>query len=188
MVGDKSEMKQVFESERISFVEVSESLVDDYLIMVNDIENVERFIGGWHAPFTVGQEISWVHKKLDEKAPVYSMIEKGSGDFIGNIELMDVADDTGELGIAITAEKQDQGYGTEAIMALTYYGVNGLGLKRIFLRTNPKNTRAIHVYEKCGFAEYARTDDHIFMEMINRTADGKNGEGEFEETEGHVED
>ena len=38
-------MKQVFGSSRISFVEVSESLIPDYLVMVNDYENVNRFIG-----------------------------------------------------------------------------------------------------------------------------------------------
>lgn len=39
-------MDQVFESNRIGFVEVSELLVNDYPDMVNDYENVNRFIGG----------------------------------------------------------------------------------------------------------------------------------------------
>ena len=50
-------MKQVFESSRIRFVEVSEQLVEDYLAMVNDYENVNRFIGGKHEAFTVEQEL-----------------------------------------------------------------------------------------------------------------------------------
>jgi len=33
-------MKQIFESDQISFVKVSECLVNDYLIMVNDEEHV----------------------------------------------------------------------------------------------------------------------------------------------------
>ena len=60
-------MDQVFASERISFVMVSDSLIKDYLVMVNDIEHVDRFIGGWHAPYTEQQEREWVRKKLDEK-------------------------------------------------------------------------------------------------------------------------
>ena len=158
-------MKQLFESERIRFVEVSELLVADYLAMVNDIENVERFIGSVHEPFTEEQEIRWVHKKLEEKAQVFSMLEKHSGAFIGNIELMDVNDGVGELGIALTAKMQNKGYGTEAVSALAAYGLDRLGLERIFLRTNPANTRAIRVYEKCGFREYDRTDEHVFMEL-----------------------
>ena len=85
-------MKQVFESSRISFVEVSERLVEDYLAMVNDYENVNRFIGGKHKAYTEEQEREWVRKKLEEKALVFSMLEKKSGEFIGNIELMDPTD------------------------------------------------------------------------------------------------
>ena len=158
-------MKQLFESERIRFVEVSELLAEDYLVMVNDIENVERFIGSVHEPFTEEQEIRWVHKKLEEKAQVFSMLEKQSGAFIGNIELMDVNDGVAELGIALTAKMQNKGYGTEAVSALAAYGFERLGLERIFLRTNPENLRAIRVYEKCGFREYDRTDEHVFMEL-----------------------
>ncbi len=44
---------QVFESSRISFVEVSELLVNDYLDMVNDYENVNGFNGGEHKTYTV---------------------------------------------------------------------------------------------------------------------------------------
>ena len=158
-------MKQIFESERIRFVEVSELLVKDYLVMVNDEEHVERFLGGAHEPYTEEQELAWVRKKLEEKARVWSMLEKAGGAFIGNIELMDRGEDAGELGIAITAAKQDRGYGTEAVSALTAYGRERLGLKRIFLRTDPDNARAIRVYEKCGFREYDRTDGEVCMEL-----------------------
>lgn len=158
-------MKQVFESEHIRFVEVSERLIGDYLAMVNDIEHVERYLGGPHEPYTAEKEISWVHRKLEEKAPVFSMLEKKSGEFIGNIELMDPADGVGELGIAITAAKQDMGYGTEAVSALTRYGLEQLRLKRIVLRVFPENARAIRVYEKCGFREYDRTEKDVYMEL-----------------------
>lgn len=157
-------MKQVFESENISFTEVSEQLIGDYLTMVNDIENVDRFIGGHHAPYSYEQEVEWVGKKLENGDPVFSMIEKKSGRFIGNIELMNVHDSEGELGIAITAEMQDKGFGTEAVSALTEHGIGTMGLKRIHLRTKPFNLRAQHVYEKCGFREYDRDEEHVYME------------------------
>ena len=146
-------MKQIFESDNISFVRVSELLVKDYLDMVNDMEHVERFIGGPHEPFTEEQERGWVRKKLEENALVFSMLEKKSGRFVGNIEFMDVHDSAAELGIALTAAMQDMGYGTEGVLVLTAYGMEQLGLERIVLRTNPDNARAIHVNEKCGFRE-----------------------------------
>ena len=98
-------MEQVFESRRISFVRVSEQLVPDYLIMINDTENVGRYFAGQKEPYTVEQEIDWVRKTLEENAEVFSMIEKSSGEFIGNIELRE------ELGIALVKkeEAEDQG-------------------------------------------------------------------------------
>ena len=158
-------MKQIFESADIAFVELSERLIPDYLVMVNDTEHVSRFIGGKNKQYTAEEEASWVRGKLAEKAPVFSMIEKATGEYIGNIELMDVNETEKELGIAITAAKQDRGFGTQAVTALTQYGFDALGLKRITLRTRPFNARAIRVYEKCGFKEYDRTDDHICMEL-----------------------
>lgn len=160
-------MKMVFESENIYFVEVSEQLVKDYLVMLNDHEHVQKHIRRKYVPrepLTEEQEIKWVHEKLTEKASIFSMIEKKTGSFIGNIEFMNMNDFEGELGIAITAEKQNKGYGTEAVFAMIEYGIRRLGLKRIILKANPENARAIHVYEKCGFREYHRTDDHVFME------------------------
>ena len=158
-------MKQVFESERISFVEVSERLIPDYLVMINDIEHVDRFLGGAHDPYTAESEISWVRENLEKNAPVFSMIEKATGQFIGNIELMEPHDGEAELGIAITAGKQDKGFGTEAVPALLAYGFDRLGLNRVFLRVFPENRRAIRVYEKCGFREYGRTEQDVYMEI-----------------------
>ncbi len=157
-------MKKLFETERIRFVEVSEELVPDYLLMVNDPE-VNQFLGGTHEAYTAPQETEWVRKKRGEKATVFSMIEKAGGAFIGNIELFNVENGEGELGIAITAKKQNTGYGSEAVPAMIRYGFEKLGLKRIVLRVDPANARAIRVYEKCGFREYRRTDEDIYMEL-----------------------
>ena len=159
-------MKQVFESDRIRYVEVTEELVQDYLKMVNDLEHVGRFIGRRTEPVSEEKERKWVRQKLAEKAVLFSMIEKSSGSFIGNIELMDPTETEAELGIAITAAKQDLGYGTEAIRAVTGYAFDELGLKRIFLKVYPDNGRAIRVYEKCGFREYDRTEEDVFMEIL----------------------
>ena len=158
-------MTQVFESDNISFVKVSELLIGDYLAMINDIENVARLIGDRLEPIPEEKELKWIRKKLEEKAPIFSMIEKKTGEFIGNVELMDVTDSGAELGIAITAAKQNMGLGTEAVSAVVGHGMNVLGLRRIFLKVFPDNARAIRVYEKCGFREYDRTDTDVFMEI-----------------------
>ena len=158
-------MTPIFTSERINFVPVSEDLVPDYLAMINDRERVGRFIGRTE-PITAEQDRRWVQKKLAEKAPVFSMVDRATGAFIGNIEFMDITDGAGELGVAITAARQEQGYGSEAIPAFVRYGMDELGLSRVYLKAFPFNARAIHVYEKCGFREYDRTEDDVFMEIL----------------------
>ena len=159
-------MEQVFQSDNIIFVNVTEELLNDYLEMVNDIENVARFIGKRTKPYTVEEEKTFIQSKVEEKAHMYSMIEKNSGDFIGNIEFMEIKDGTAELGIAITTSKQNLGYGVESIHRMLEYGFHTLGLDRVFLKVYPDNKRAIHVYEKCGFLKYNNTEEDIFMEII----------------------
>lgn len=156
----------VFESERIAFVKISESLVQEYLDMVNDLENVARFIGERTTPYTRVEELKFIENKLAENAVIFSMLDKENGDFIGNIEFMDIEDGCGELGIAITASKQNRQYGREAIHKMLEYGFSGLKLTRVFLKVYPYNKRAIHVYEDCGFTRYDENDHDIFMEIF----------------------
>ena len=159
-------MEQIFESDRIRYVRVSPLLIGDYLVMVNDMEHVRRYFDGDLRPYTEEDERRWVRDKLAEGACVFSMLEKETGEFIGNIELMGPTAAEGELGVALTARKQDRGLGTEAVGAMVRYGTERMGLRRIFLRTDPGNARAIHVYEKCGFREYDRRDGRVFMELL----------------------
>ena len=158
-------MKQIFQSKNISFVEVSEDLVEDYLTMVNDVEKVAKLIGRTEL-VSEEKERRWVRKKLEEKAEIYSMIEKKTGEFIGNIEFMDSDGTEAELGVAITAAKQDKGFGTEAVHAAAEYAMEKLRLRRVRLKVFPDNARAIRVYEKCGFREYGRTERDVFMELV----------------------
>ncbi len=162
----------LFSSENIDFAQVSEALLQDYLTLVNDYAGVGRFIGRKDEPTPPEKERKWVRKKQEENAALYSMIERKSGEFIGNIELMDITGAEAELGIAITAAKQDLGYGTEAIRRVTEYAAQELGLERIFLKAYPFNARAIHVYEKCGFREYERTEADVYMELDCRKNPG----------------
>ena len=170
-------MKELFCSDRIRFVQVSTDLVKDYLLMIND-KDVTKYIRRRTEPLTKEDEIRWVGEKLAKNDCVFSMIEKKSGEFIGNVELMERTEEEKELGIIITAKKQNAGFGKEAVTALTQFGFDRFGLKRIVLQVNPENARAIHVYLSCGFREYDRTDDTVFMEIAKDA--GHCSEKEFE--------
>lgn len=158
-------MNVIFESENIVYVRPSFDLVPDYLEMVNDIDNVARFIGERSEPLTEQQEIDYIKDKMDYNATMFSMLEKGTNKFIGNIEFFNRVFEEAEWGIVITTSMQNKGYGTEALKRSVEYGFNELGLNRIYLGVYVNNPRAIHVYENCGFKEYERDDVDIFMEI-----------------------
>lgn len=160
-------MEKVFESERITFVKATMELVPDYLEMVNDIENVAKYISDRLEPYTLEEENKYLQDKLDSGATMYSMIEKSTGKFIGNTEFFDRKGNDAEWGIAITGSMQNKGYGTEALRRMIDYGFNELGLERIRLVVFVANDRAFHVYQQCGFKEYHRNKVDIFMDIRN---------------------
>ena len=156
----------VFESDRIYFVKLTEKLVNDYLEMVNDIE-VQKYISHNRKTIALEDEIEWIKKKINENAIVYSMIEKQTNEFIGNIEIMRINNNIGEMGIAITPMKQDKHYGQEAIKRLIDYSFEQLGLDGLELNVYDFNQRGIKCYEKVGFVKngVGKAEDEIHMSM-----------------------
>ena len=159
-------LETVFESERILFVKPTLDLVPDYLVMINDIEGVARFIADRREHYTVEEETSYMKEKIESGATMYSMIEKSTGKFIGNTEFFNRVYKEAEWGIVMTKSMQDRGFGTEALRRMIDYGFDDLGLERIYLAVYTDNPRAAHVYEKCGFKEYDRTEKDVFMEIF----------------------
>jgi len=88
--------KIIFESDNIYFVKINKDLIDDYLKMVNNPE-VSKFISLKNRSFTYDEEIKWIEDKLNNKKIVFSMVEKGSNKFIGNIELLEINNKLGEF-------------------------------------------------------------------------------------------
>ncbi len=161
---DMGKYDVIFESENIFYVKLSYDLIEDYLKMVND-PNVAKMISKNIFVYTYEQEFEWVRKKLEEKDHIFSMVEKETGEFIGNIEIMSQNDGIGEIGISITSEKQDRHYGTEAMKRIIEYGYNELKLNGFELNVYKTNPRAIHCYENVGFVNVGsgKEDDDIHM-------------------------
>ena len=159
----------IFESDRIYFTKMSEKLVNDYLEMVNDIE-VQKYISRNRRVYEFDGEIEWIKSKLKKNALVFSMIEKETNAFIGNIEIMKINNNIGEMGIAITPKQQDKHFGQEAIKRLIEYAFNDLGLDGLELKVYSFNPRGIRCYEKVGFINdgKSRDEDEIHMIIKNR--------------------
>ena len=159
-------MNKVFESERIDFIEPTLDLVPEYLVMVNDIENVAKYINDRREPYTEQEEIEYMKEKIEGPDIMFSMLEKETRKFIGNTSFFNIDGDEAEWGIVMTASMQNKGYGTEALKRMIEYGFSECGFRRIYLGVYVDNPRAIHVYEQCGFKEFDRTEVDVFMEII----------------------
>ena len=156
----------IFESERISFVKLTEKLVQDYLDMVNDID-VQKYISRNRKKYKLNGELEWIKSKLEENAIIFSMIEKETNEYIGNVEIMEIKDNVGEMGIAITPKKQDKHYGQEAIKRFIEYAFNTLNLDGLELNVYNFNPRGIRCYEKVGFIKdgQGKTEEDIHMSI-----------------------
>lgn len=155
----------IIKSENIDYVKVDESLVDDYLKMVNDYENVGRYISHKIKNYTREDELAWVRKNLEEDALILSMIERSTGEFIGNIEIMEIIDGIGEIGISIIPSKQNKHYGREAIETIIDYGFANFNIKGYDLNVYATNERGIKCYESVGFVKVGvgKTPDDVHM-------------------------
>lgn len=159
--------EKVFESDRIYYVKLSEGLINDYLVMLNDAE-LRKNIGLEAPEITYEGEAEWLKSKLAENAKCFSMIEKETGDYIGNIEIMEVKDGVAELGITITPAKQNNHFGTEAMKAIIAYGKQELPGIGYDLNVHADNPRAIKCYENVGFEKdgAGRNDGDIHMKYV----------------------
>lgn len=140
----------IFTSKNIIFKQVSKDYISDYLLMINDIEIASK-ISKNICTYTYEDEVKWVEEKIKENDLVFTMVEKSTGDFIGNIEIMKVINKVGEIGISLAKSKQNKGYGSEAISSLMEYGKTTLGINSFELNVYVTNPRAIRCYEKVGF-------------------------------------
>ena len=171
---------KLFESSKINYVRVSRELINDYLKMVNN-PTINKFISTKNKTYTYSAELDWVNKKLEEKALIFSMIDKNTNKFVGNIELMNVKEDSLEIGISITEKFQNKHYGTEALSTIIDICFNKFNLKEFNLSVFSDNERAIHCYKKLGFKEVGidkniiirdgKSIDDIYMKLKNEKID-----------------
>ena len=92
-----------------------------------------------------------IGKKSDQ---VHFLITDAEDDEkIGMVSLMEINNTIGkaEIGLWITPEHQEEGYGTEASKLVTDYGFDELRLNRIFARVYDNNPRSISIWEKLDY-------------------------------------
>ncbi len=86
--------------------------------------------------------------------PILALVTEETERIIGDSSLSfyraDALRHKAELGLTVHDDYQNLGLGTAMTMHLLEIA-RMKGLKKVFLLVNSDNSRAIHVYEKCGF-------------------------------------
>jgi len=112
-------------------------------------------------PFTRERILGWTSNiDYDKNLPILALIKKESKQrVIGAASLsfnpVEAFKHKAELGVTVHDDYQNMGLGTAMVNHLLDIA-RKKGVKKVFLLVNTGNTRAIHVYEKCGFQTEGR--------------------------------
>ncbi len=95
----------------------------------------------------------------------WAIEEKSTGSFVGETgfaefrrEIQPSVEGLPEVGWAFATRVHGRGYATEAVRAVVEWGDTHLQSKRSVCLIDPENLASLRVAEKCGYAEYHRTD------------------------------
>ena len=120
------------------------------------------------APFTRERIEGWTSNiDYGRNLPILALIQDGKKErIIGSASLsfypQDIYRHKANLGLTVHDEFQNLGLGTAMLHHLLEIA-RKKKLKKVHLRVNSNNPRAIHVYEKCGFKIEARFEKERFQ-------------------------
>jgi len=103
----------------------------------------------------------------------YALERQVDGHVLGTISLREIVNQiSARLGISLDPACVDQGYGTESLGLFLPYYFGALGFPRLVLDVAGANRRAVHVYEKLGFAytgsHYRDVTDDVDLGFLNQ--------------------
>ncbi len=120
-------------------------------------------------PFTRERVEGWTSNiDYDKHLPILALVQEGKRErIIGSATLSFHSTEANrhkaELGITVHDDYQNLGLGTILINHLLNIA-RKKGLKKVYLLVNTSNSRAIHVYERCGFKIEARLEKEHLLE------------------------
>src|ERR1041384_2326668 len=151
------------ETKRLILRPMDESDFDALLRIFTDLKVMAAFN---HPPFTHEQMRRWLQRNLDHQDQygygLYSVMRKKTGELIGDCGLKQMEDQgAAELGYDFRSDFWNQGYATEAAIAVRDYAFHLLGLPQLISLIRVGNLSSRRVAEKVGMTlaeEFTRYD------------------------------
>lgn len=127
-------------------------------------------IMGYLPVMSLEQQLEWYEKlKTDRSRYVFAICTNKDGRHIGNVALgnVDMLHRHGMFSIFLAATgDRSKGIGPEATRLILGFAFEKLGLNKVHLRTSPRFTQAIHMYEKLGFVREGVMRQHSYANGI----------------------
>lgn len=112
--------------------------------------------GAEGVPFSVEAESEYL-RSMEDSPNSALFIARLDGRIIGNASFSSPTQTRlkhrGELGISVSKEAWGKGIGTKLLETVIDFAKNTAGAQILFLEVRSDNARAIHLYEKFGFAK-----------------------------------
>jgi RimJ/RimL family protein N-acetyltransferase len=139
--------------------------LDDLLKLINSLVDEGAEIVK-NKKFTREEEVTWLASVIDrvQKGETSFLVAEVEGKVVASSDVnprTGYESHVGTVGIVIKQGYRDLGIGTE-IMQTQICFAGKMGLKVLMLSAFASNRRAIHVYEKVGFAQNGRVPRKFF--------------------------
>ena len=154
----------ILEGDRIYLSPRNSDDVEKFTEWLNDFQ-VTDYTQRSANVMTLQAESEYLNNSKEEYAMV--IVTKDEDKMIGtvSIEQINFINRTGTLGIFIgDKDYRDRGYGTEAIKLILEYAFQYINLNNVMLTVMSYNDRAKRCYEKCGFKEFGRRHQSVYMD------------------------
>lgn len=151
--------------ERVTLRPLTPDDVDPLWAFVREPEG--RRLTGTHHDFTRDEIADYCASRAAQTDRLsFAITDPASGAFLGEIVLLDHDEQnrSAVLRIALAANAQNGGRGSESLRLVLAHAFERLGLHRVGLDVFAFNERAIHVYERVGFRHEGRVRDALWWD------------------------
>lgn len=119
-------------------------------------------------PFSKEQQLAWFRTLAGASDKVvFAVCRRGDGSHIGNVSLdtIDRRHRNARLSIFLAEPgERGQGLGSDALRTLCRYAFEGLGLHKVWCKTDADDARVLRFYERLGFVREGTLREHEFKQ------------------------
>ena len=152
----------IIQTDRLRLVPVSMEFVNEMYEELTD--EIAKYLS-FYPPESLDQEVKFVEKSRkdmkDKDAIVLSVLDKKTGEYLGNVSLNGIKKKAPEMGIWIKKSAHGKRIGREAAIGLKDWAFKNLELDHIFYTMNVENMPSKKIAEALG-GKFIKTEERNF--------------------------